>query len=223
MTRAEIRRRILEGLNDSVESPSFWTTAEIDNLITEGGEILAEEAGSIKRTAFISFREGTQYYYTTAIAPDMMVPYRVFHHSLNRRLSPVSMMELDDHNETWSTVQGDPWWWFPVSWNLFGIYPYPASASGIMRVDYLAWPGALQSDDDEPEIPEADQEQLILYGVYDGLLKQWDLPRALQAFALFAERLPDARYRKAVELKASDFQVAQIGTRTGNVERIIRN
>ena len=222
MNRQELRDRILRGLNEDASSPSFWSAAEVNSLIDEGAEVLAEEANSIKRTAFVPFREGATYYYTQSIAPDIMAPTRVWHHTLERRLIPATVMDLDAHNEVWATVNGDPWWWFPVAWNLFGVYPAPAAASGIMRVDYLAWPPALLDDEDEPEIPESDQEQLILYGIYDGLLKQWDLDRAIRIFALFADRLPEARYRKAVELKAVDLQVANVATKDGHVERIVR-
>jgi len=221
MTRAEIRKRILHGLNENVDSPSFWTTAEIDLVIGDAAEVLAEEANAIKRTAFIPFREGASYYYTQSIAPDIMSPYRVWHHTLERRLQPATVLELDQHNEIWPTVNGDPWWWFPIAWNLFGVYPYPATASGIMRIDYLAWPPALLDDGDQPEIPEADQEQLILYGIYDGLLKQWDMDRAIKYFAMFVDALPESRYRKAVEMKAMGFQALDVAPKEGN-ERFYR-
>ena len=223
MTRAEIRNRILEALNEDASNPSFWTTGEIDLVIQDAMDVLAEEANSIKRTAYVPFREGATYYFTQSIAPDLMAPYRLWHAGLNRRLTPVSVSDLDRKHETWITVQGDPWWWFSHSWNCFGIWPYPAAAGGVLRVDYLAWPRALLDDADEPEFPEADQEQLILYGVYDGLLKQYDLPRAMKLFALFADRLPQARYRKAAELKSSDLRTSADAVRDFRSDNLSRN
>ncbi len=223
MTREEIRDRILSALNESTTDPSFWTTGEIDNLISDGMEVLAEEANSIKRSALVPFREGTIYYYTQSIAQDMMVPYRVWNATLDRRLTPCVVQDLDQHHETWPTVQGDAWWWFAISWNLFGIWPAPAQAGGVLRVDYLGWPRALLDDGDEPEFPEADHSQLVLYGIYEGLLKQWDLDRAIKLFAQFAERLPSSRYRKAAELKSSDLQTSMVAIRDARGERIIPN
>ena len=221
MNRKDLRDRILEALNEDPDSPSFWSTSEIDGIIDEGAEILAEEAASVKRSAFLPFREGAAYYYTQSIARDVMAVHRVWHHSLDRRLQPATVMDLDAHNETWATVTGDAWWWFPVAWNLFGIYPHPATASGIMRVDYLAWPPALLDDGDEPEIPEASQAGLVLYGVYEGLLKQWDLRRAVGAFSAFVDMLPGTRFRKIVELKSADPVRANVADGNGH-ERIYR-
>ena len=42
MTRLEIRRRILHGLNESAEQPVFWSLSEIDGYIQDGQEVLAE-------------------------------------------------------------------------------------------------------------------------------------------------------------------------------------
>lgn len=204
MTRGEIRNRILEGLNDSSTSPAFWSLSEIDGVIEEGKEILAEELAVIKRSALVPLREGTAYYYTQSIASDIMIPYRIYLTHLDRRLEPVTIDQLDRRHETWATVDGDPWHWFPVSWDIFGIWPVPASAGGVMRIDYLAWPDISLDDDDEIEFPESTQDALVIYGVYDGLLKQWDIQRALQMFGLFIQRIPMNREQPNIELQTAD-------------------
>ena len=206
MTRSEIRARILESLNDSVSSPVFWSTSEIDDVIQEGQEVLAEELAIIKRSALVPLREGVTYYYTQAVAADIMVPYRLFLTELDRRLDVVTMRQLDERHETWITISGDPWHWFPVSWDIFGIFPHPAEAGGVLRLDYLAWPQAPADDDQELEFSEPEQDALVLYGVYDGLLKQWDIERALKTFALFLERVPLGRARANVELQAAKLE-----------------
>ena len=208
MTRKEIRDRILLALNESTTDPSFWTLDEIDKLIGEGAEFIAEEAKLIKRTAYVPFREGAMYYFTASIAKDMMAPYRVWHATLDWRLTPLTMRDLDERNTTWSTVSGEPRYWFPYDWNVFGIWPRPAAAGGVLRVDYLAYPPALLDDEDQPEIPESDQDHLVLYGIYDGCLKQWDLPRALASFGKIIDAFPKTRFRSMKELKAADMQVA---------------
>ena len=206
MTREEIRDRILLGLNETTSDPSFWTLEEVNSVIGDAMEFLAEEAKLIKRTAFVPLREGATYYFTASIAPDIMAPYRVWHSTNDWRLAPVTMSDLDQRSLTWGTVTGDPKLWFPYAWNVFGIWPKPASAGGVLRVDYVAWPPPLLDDGDQPEIPESDQNALVLYGIYDGLLKQWDLQRALAVFSELVTELPTTRYRSMKELKASDMQ-----------------
>lgn len=203
MTRGQIRQRILEALNDSVSSPVFWSTGQIDTLIDEAQEVLAEEIAAFKRTALVGLRPGTQYYYTTGIAPDMMTPYRMRIETENWTLSCVTMTDLDQQYDFWQTTTGSPLWWFPVSWDLFGLYPKAVDGGGVLRVDYLAWPRSLMDDDDEPECPVSDHDALVLYGVYDGLLKQWDGDRAVQVFSLFMQKLGKGKYASGLGVMQS--------------------
>ena len=213
MKRSDIRTRILEALNESATSPIFFSTAQIDAVIEEGAEVLAEEAAAVKRTVYQALKDGTTYYYTRSIAADIMAPYRIWLTHLDRRLTAVSLRELDVRHEHWIDVTGDPEVWFPVSWDLFGIWPHPATGGGVMRIDYLAWPRALQDDDDEPEIRRADHDALVWYGIYDGLMKGWSVEKAMQLFNLFVDRWADARARAGIrEAQAKTFQRGTAGT-----------
>ena len=203
MNRSEIRQRILEGLNDSATSPIFWTTAQIDTVIDEAQEVLAEEAKAIRRTAHVPMGDGLGFYSSRAIGDDVMSIYRVYTRHNTRRLSAVTLAELDAKNKNWMNVDGDPWEWCPISWDLFGIYPRPATGGGIMEVSYIAWPAALLDDSDVSEFPEADHDGFVLYGVYDGLLKQWDVVRALELFSLFMERIGRATARSGMRKSQS--------------------
>ena len=210
MNRSDIRTRILEALNESASNPVFWSSAQINDIINEAAEVLAEEASSVKRTALTALRPGTIFYYTYGIADDMMVPYRLWLPDEDIRLTVASLREVDDHHEQWMTVTGKPRWWIPISWNLFGLYPHPGEGGGTLRVDYLAWPRAMDYDSDEPEYQDADHDALVLYGVYDGLMKQWNVQRGLQIFSLFVDRWVDAMARNEVKRIASrEFQRAR--------------
>jgi len=209
--RSEIRQRILEALNDSASSPVFWSTSQIDDVIDESREILAEEAGAIKRSAFTTLRPGQIFYYTQGIAENMMAPYRVTLPALDRRLKVASVREMDEHNNLWERITGDPWWWIPISWNLFGIYPHATTGGGLIKVDYLAWPIPMVTDEEESESPEADDDAMIAYGIYDGLLKQWNISRGLEIFSLFVDRWTDSIARNEFRrLQARESQRGRI-------------
>ena len=223
MTRSDIRTRILEGLNESSSSPTFWSKAQVDAVIQDAQEVMAQEVGGIKRSAIAALQEGTTYYHTRGIAPDMMVPTRIWIPSLNRRLTATNIGEIDAFHERWHTVTGDPEYWFSMGWDWFGIYPHPSAGGGTMRVDYVAWPQTMLDDDDEPEFLRADHDALTLYGVYEGLLKRWDFTNAMQTFVLFLEKLGKGRARSGPrQLQARHWQQsAQPGTpfRSGSVGR----
>ena len=214
MTRAQIRDRILNALNESTSSPVFWSTTQIDAVITEAAEVLAEEAKAIRRTAFVGRLPGAIYYFTRGLAPDVMAITRLWLPDQNTRLTAVSIAELDAQNSTWATATGDPEYWFPVSWDCFGIYPHPTTGGGLLRVDYLAWPRTLLDDDDEPEFREADHDSLVMYGIYDGLMKRWDAPRALELFNRFMDQWQMGRARNGV--RETQSRVYQRNTNPGS-------
>ncbi len=189
MTREEIRDRVLDALNVSTTSPVFWSTTEMDRIINEAQEAFAEEALAIHRTVLTALRPGASYYTTRSIAADMMAPYRIWMQDRNRRLTAVSLDNLDRFHEKWLEVSGTPEVWVPISWDWFAVYPHPSVGGGVMRVDYIAWPRDLSHDQDTSELYEADQDCLVLYAVYQGLLKRWDLATATEAYGRFIDRL----------------------------------
>ena len=180
MTRAEIKNRILRQINDNVDSSVFFTTAQLNSLVDEGLEVLAESTHAIKRTALFAQRPGTIYYSPASIADDIMFPVRIWNNTRQTRLTALSMQELDEYRLRWGLTTGDPEVWFPVSWDLFGLYPATSTSGGIMRMDYVAWPREMVDDNDEPEQVEASHQVAVLYGAYIGLLKKWDSENALQ-------------------------------------------
>ena len=179
MNRGEIERRILEGVNDSPDDPVFFSLRQLGDLVDEACDILAEETQSIRRQALIPWRAGTGYYQVTTVDPDFMAPTRLWNHKTGLRLTCLSMQELDAMDTNWQTTTGTPEVWFPVSWDMFGVYPKPAGADGVLRLDYMAWPRSLMDDSDRSELPEATHDAIVLYGQYMGCLKKWDTQAAM--------------------------------------------
>lgn len=174
MTRNELKRRILEGVGDDPDSPVFFSSTQLNELVDEASEILCEDNRAIKRSAVVPLKEGIGFIYTPSIAADFMAPIRIFNYPLGQRLTCLSMAELDGLNVTWQTVTGRPEVWFPVSWDIVGLYPRPAAGDGSLKIDYVAWPRGLMDDGDRSELPEATHDALVLYGQYMGCLKKWD-------------------------------------------------
>ena len=201
-------------LNESVSSPVFFSTAQIDDVINEAGEILAEEVSAIKRTALTTLRPGSIFYYTQGIAKNIRSIYRLWLPDSNIRLTSLSLKEMDESNEDWMNITGSPRWWIPISHNLFGLYPHAAAGGGTLQVDFLAWPDAMEGDTEESEFMTVDQDSIVLYGLYDGLLKQWNVQRALEIFSLFVDRWTDAIARndlKRIQERSFDRNGARIG------------
>ena len=210
MNRGEIIDRVLIALNEATVGPVFWTRAQIARVLNDGLHVMAEELSSIKRTAMVALGAGCRYYRTRGIAQDCMTPYRLWMPSRNRKLVPVTVEQLDGYHKQWGIVTGDPEYWAPMGFDWFSVFPHPTQGGGILRVDYLGWPRSLDHDDDTPEFPESDHETVLLYGVYDGLLKRWGAPEAMAIFAQFMDKLGKGKPRSSVnQLNGRTWQKGQ--------------
>lgn len=185
MKISEIKQRILNGINDDPDNPVFFTDAQLNTLIDEARDVIALQTRSIRQTTFLPLREGTAFYNLRNLAPDLLIPNRIWNHSNSSRLSVTSMEELDQFQQRWQDTTGDPESWFSVSWDIIGLYPRPSASGGILRIDYYAWPRAIVVDDNLDPVENPD-DSIVHYGVYLGLLKQWDTERAVDAFEKFA-------------------------------------
>ena len=204
MTRRELAARISAGINDPDQV--FLTPEELALSIDEAAETLAEQAGAVRRTVFVEQRPGTTYYHLHGIGPDLIAPFRVWDHARNVRLDSVSLADLDERMRNWPTANGDPLCWFPVSWDLFGIWPRSTIGGGVLRLDCFAWPRSLMDDDDEPELVAGDQDALVVYGAYEGLVKRLDAEKALEAWNEFSGRRTDVRGRAGTRMQAINLQ-----------------
>lgn len=200
MTRQELREQILLQIHDDLAAPQFWDVSVVNALIDEAREVVAEEVRALRRTVFLPKRDGTQFYDLSLVAADCMAPYRIWDQARQLRLPAVTMRQLNSERFQWLTVTSNvPQCWFPISWGRFGVYPATTEGHGVLQVDYLAWPTALADDEESPEEPELDQDASILYGVYMGLVGQWEVARATERFLRFVENWTDARARSEIE------------------------
>lgn len=221
MTRSELRARILDGLNDA--AGIFVTPAQADAMIGDALDVMAEESGAVKRTVHLALQSGTMLYSLSAVAADAMSPYRLWLVGEERRLTAVSMRDLDHRHETWPTVTRQPEYWFPVSWDLFGLWPHPSTGGGLLRIDYLAWPRALMDDGDEPEFQLGDHDAIVDYGIYEGLAKRWDVARMLEVWSRFGARVGFSRARTgAGRVQARSFRTGQADDDAGFTSGVTR-
>jgi hypothetical protein len=194
-----MREKILYLLNENVTSPSFLTINQTNDVIQEAMELISEEIKALRQQATLITVPGRFWYTTYEISDTCMSPIRIFSYSNEQRLIPLVMEEVDHHYTNWMSVQSEsPQWWYPISFDTFGIWPGPSVGGATLQIDYLAWPETLYDDNDEPILREIEQDLIVLYGQYDGLIRQWDVERAFDIFNKFSTAYRDQRFRKAV-------------------------
>lgn len=219
MNRGELRDRIHFSLNEDLTDPIFFTVAQVNEVIQEAMEIITEEITDLRKEAFITMEPGRFLYTLGEVAPDVMTIFRVWSENDEDKLDVVTMRELDNSRERWMEVTSDrPDWWFPVSHDCFGIYPGPSAGGGILRVDYIAWPETLEDDFDSPILRETDQDLVIMYGQYDGLIRQWETDRGFDIFSTFSAAFRDQKFKN--EVRRFQHMITNRGSEGFNLPRL---
>lgn len=178
MDRAALRARIQDSIGETV---GVWlSTSQLNTLIDEAQEVVAEELQSGQRTGLIPLEAGETFFSTLRLPFPVMVPRRLWTPINDRRLVATSMEELDHQHQDWRSDVGDPEAWFPVDWQTFGIWPKSASGGGLIKVTCIVWPDSMEADSDEPDLSGIDEDAIVLYAQYDALLKYYDLNQAGQ-------------------------------------------
>jgi hypothetical protein len=196
MNRGEIKSRIKDKIDDHSTDGVFYTDTQLDELIDEAQELLVGETKSVHRSVLVPVRPGGQFIYLPAVAPDLMLPIRIWNNANDYRLQATSINNLSSFHQKWPTVVGsDPQFWFTVSWDIVGLFPRPVAGSGTLRIDYIAWPRTLLDDEDSPEIMEASHDAIVLFAAYLGELKKWNALSAGNFFTMLKQHgtLADGR------------------------------
>ena len=71
-----------------------------------------------------------------------------------------------------------------------------AEGGGTFEVEYLSWPEALLADGHVPQHDERLQDGMVIYGVYLGMMKKWDILRAQDHFVRFVNFWSDVAAKK---------------------------
>jgi hypothetical protein len=127
------------------------------------------------------------FYRINEIADDIMSPTALYLQDRSEPLIPTSVGELSQGEDPWLSRERDrPDSWFPVDHETFGIYPRPGDIAEVIRVDYYAWPQQVTDDVAIIDLDDYTVDAVIQYVIYLGLMKRYDVQRAIDIFAQFA-------------------------------------
>jgi len=194
---SQIKDRALRLLDDDTTNPVFYSDAELNRIILEALEVIAEEVAELRKEVYFPLRPGSHLYSIKSIADDIVSPYRLTNRENNQHIQYSSVREINSFRHRWvSTTLDQPIAWYMASWDTFGIYPAPTKGNAILRVNYIAKPVLPWKDGGEVNLTEDIHQAVYLYLCYDMLMKQWDVEQALDYFQEFVLlwRDKDARH-----------------------------
>ena len=186
MNLSQIKNRVYRLVNEDESNPVFFPSAEVEASIIEALEVISEEVSEIRKETYFSLIPGTALYNVKAIAPDAISPFRLTSQNNDTHIRYGSLREINSIRHRWLNPSDTvPYIWYRVSWDMFGIYPAPTVGNTILRVNYIAEPDTAFQTGVTLDFSEEFHGGVVLYTVYDLLMKQWDTEQALDYFNQF--------------------------------------
>lgn len=155
MTTAELKARVLKGVNEDAISPVYYTGSEVVTALNDALEtftlltLCLEAIGSLTVTS-----TWTQVMTTF---PLWLAPLRI--RRAGGKLRPATLADLDARDRDWQAATGDPDRYAFLGFELLAVHPTPTSEA--LTVTYAKCPVRLAGDADVPEIRAEWHEALV--------------------------------------------------------------
>lgn len=143
---------------DDVAAPQLWTDIELNYYLNEAEKEAAIRTRCLIDSEFLSFTGTDQYY---DVDPLVIEIIRAHRSGDERPLAKTTLRELDSNVWNWKTHTGRVTHWFMDGWNRFGLYRAPVESTTVSLTVIRRPLSDMESDDDEPEIPEHFHDYLL--------------------------------------------------------------
>lgn len=194
---------------ESGGAASRYSTADIQGLVNDAVEVLAEGSRFWERYISIPMIEGQSFYDLRGFTPDTVVTIKsVWNNERNEWLLPDEEKNL---GYRWAQAAGQPERYFVRGAHWIGVFPHPSATAGYLRVHFsgipspLNYPQAVLSD-----LPDNHIEALVSYCLYEmaALDRQTDMAiNYFQDYQTREKQLHDYIDRRLVGARAGRFGV----------------
>lgn len=160
----------------------------LDATLNDGYQLSALLSQGCEVTKTFTYNKDLHFTY---LPSDFFVPTSVYYGSLNTRLDPIRMADLDFITSQWiETVVGEPIYYFtqgalfpqPQLW----LYPRPAINERV-KMTYSIVPQRMVEDSNVPRLPAEHHYVIVLWGYAWELLKERGALLANKAFRVFMQ------------------------------------
>lgn len=183
MTFLELQTAVSYRLGDTAYKRH--TLALVKASINEAYEILCETTGCYETSLTISLT--TSAYYNLGTLGDLLKVRHIYNTQTNFWLVPRSFGELDAGYWRWRVNAGSPDSFTIGGLHQLRLYPKSSVATGTVVAYGTSHATALSADADEPCFPKEFHDALEHYAVYDRLVDDGEVEKAMIAFKQFEE------------------------------------
>lgn len=186
MTTAELKARVLKGVNEDATSPVYYTGSEVVTSLNDALEMFVLLTFCLETTGTLTVTTTWTTVMTTF--PLWLAPLRI--RRSGGKLRAVTLKDLDALDRDWQAAPGDPDRYAFLGFELLAVHPTPASEA--LSVTYAKCPVRLAADADVPEIRAEYHEALV-----DGAIPLLRMKEGAQEMASSAHRF--TRFLDAVK------------------------
>jgi len=149
-----IERHVLELIGENVDSPDVFLDTDsgmepIRDSINDAIEEITLFSGAFKGQYYIALREARTFY---RLVEHIAWITDVWLVSQRRRLDQTSLIKLINFNPRWLYNTGSPWTYFPLGFNILGVYPKPATDTDLLEITAVMIPLRYTKDTDRVKL-----------------------------------------------------------------------
>lgn len=183
MNTQQIATRVQRNLDD-LGANFFDPTLDIIPSIQDGYNLTAALCETIENRQDVNFQGGLVIYDFSTLITDYLRVYGIFNNQTNRWLEPTTLMRLWQIRDDWELTNGDPYYFWPISYQHVALFPVPATSVGSMTVMFKAKAATLTANT-TPEIPESNIDALENFATADLLTQCEEFIKALKWAGLY--------------------------------------
>lgn len=161
------------------------TRALVKASLNEAYEILCETTGCYETSLNVTLT--TTPFYNLGTLGDILKVNHIFNSQTGFWLVPRSSGELDSGYWRWRVNAGSPDSFVMYGLHQLRLYPKSSTASGTVVVYGTSHAPALSGDDDVPCFPDDYHDALEHYAVYDRLIDDGEVEKAMIAYGLYEQ------------------------------------
>lgn len=200
-----IETHVLELIGESATSPDVFTDtdtgmAQIRDSINDAIEEIVMLTGAYREVYQIPLVQDRALYRVKLTHGSFAWATDAWLVSNRVRLTQTDLFKLVQWNPRWMNASGDPQEYFQVGKDIIGVYPVPASTTGVLEITMVVVPERYSSGTDRIKLREEFKWAAVDYAVGEYYASRGDTQRAADYHGKYTGKLGiNINYPRAAE------------------------
>lgn len=189
-----IERHTLELIGEDPDNPDVFTDgsddfAGIRDSINDAIDEISGMTGAVSDTCYIPIRANRQFYKTVFSVGSCAWITDVWLWTQKRRLEQTDILRLNYFSPKWLKNTGNPYAYFPIGFDVIGIWPKPSSDADVLEVRANIIPEPYTTDTDIVKLREDFQWAAAYYAAGEYYAGRGDAKSAIWNHNQYLKRM----------------------------------